>query len=278
MKIGFLTNCLATREIGEIAGWAKIKGFDALEIGPHIPLNAKEFIQIKEKTRVDIFALIYCRNFQSSNSIERQEYYNNLIERIEFASKTEIKYVSTSTGIDETKSLEENVEVFREFFTPIIEKAKGLKVIISFENCPGMGNIAISPYIWRQIFEVIPLDNLKLTFDPSHLVWQGIDCYRALEEFVDKVAYIHIKDTEIVTDVLKNRGILYGEHFGQNIWWRHRLPGWGEIDWKKIITILINGGFDGVLSIEHEDQLWMGNEKKIKAGLLKAKDFIETLI
>ena len=275
MKIGFLTNCLEVKSIKEAASWAKENGFEALEAGPSVSLDEGQFSQAMKETGIEIIAFIYCRNFQSLNPKERQEYYDNLMKRINFASKIGIKYVTTSTGIDETKSIEENIEIFKRFFIPIVEEAEKFKIAISLENCPAMGNIAISPYMWRKVFQAIPSDNLKLTFDPSHLVWQGINCYRALEEFVDRVAYVHIKDTEIVADVLKDRGILHSKDFGQNIWWRHRLPGWGEIDWKRIITILMENKFDGVLSIEHEDPVWSGSEERVKEGLLKARDFIQ---
>ena len=271
MKIGFLTNCFNEKNIIKVANWAKGNGFSAIEVGPLIKLEEEKFTEVKNEG-IEITSFIYCRNFHSPNLEERHRHYDNLMKRIEFASRIGVKYVTTSTGIDRSKSLEENIKVFKDFFTPILRKAKDHKVTISLENCPGMGNIAFSPYMWQKIFKAMPLDNLKLTFDPSHLVWQGINYYKALEEFSDKVAYLHMKDTEILKDKLEEKGIL------SKGWWRYRLPGWGEIDWKKIITILIKDGFDGVLSIEHEDPVWSGSEERVKKGLIKARDYIKSLI
>ncbi len=271
MKIGFLTNCFNEKDIIKVSSWAKENGFLSIEVGPFIELDEEKFIKVREKN-VEIVSFIYCRNFHSTDEKERKKHYHNLLKRIEFASKTGVKYVTTSTGRDESKSLEDNIKIFEDFFTPILEKAKNYKVTISLENCPSMGNIAFSPYMWQKIFEIFPSDNLKLTFDPSHLVWQEIDCYKALEGFVDKVAYLHMKDTEILRDVLEDRGIL------QSGWWRYRLPGWGKIDWKRIITILAEHGFDGVLSIEHEDPVWSGSRELVEKGLIKARDFIKSLI
>ena len=53
-------------------------------------------------------------------------------------------------------------------------------------------------------------------------------------------------------------------------WWRYRVPSLGEIDWKRIVDTLYEGGFDGVLSVEHEDPVWGGTDKRIKTGLVVA--------
>jgi sugar phosphate isomerase/epimerase len=50
-------------------------------------------------------------------------------------------------------------------------------------------------------------------------------------------------------------------------WWRYRIPGLGEIDWKRFIATLQEQGYDNVLSIEHEDPVWEGTEEKVKQGL-----------
>jgi sugar phosphate isomerase/epimerase len=50
-------------------------------------------------------------------------------------------------------------------------------------------------------------------------------------------------------------------------WWRYRAPGLGDVDWSRLIEVLREGGFDGVLSVEHEDPVWGGDEAKIKTGL-----------
>jgi len=50
-------------------------------------------------------------------------------------------------------------------------------------------------------------------------------------------------------------------------WWRYRVPGLGDVDWRRLIDVLYEGGFDGTLSVEHEDPLWGGSEEKNKIGL-----------
>jgi sugar phosphate isomerase/epimerase len=50
-------------------------------------------------------------------------------------------------------------------------------------------------------------------------------------------------------------------------WWRYRLPGSGEVDFRRYVDTLYEGGFEGVLSVEHEDPIWGGSEEKILRGL-----------
>jgi len=278
MEVGFISGVLGKNGILKVAQWAKENGFGVIELGSIIPLNEKEFKKAIEQTNIKIISLGYCRNFLSSVKKEREEYINNLWQRIEFASKMGIKYVFTSTGKDENRNLEDNIPLVVKLFTPIMEEARKKGVTILFENCPAFGNIFISPYMWRETLKKYPSFDLKLVYDPSHLIWQGIDCYRPIKEFGKRIVYLHAKDTEIIKEELEDKGILYGAHFGWNIWWRHRLPGWGIINWKKIITLLMEVGFNGVLSIEHEDPVWSENKEKIKASLIMTKHYLESLI
>lgn len=280
MKVGLLANVFGKKSIIKVCRWAKENKFEVIEVGSSTPLIEEEFRKAIEETKIEIISFAYCHNFLSAKKGERDEYYQNLIKRVELASKLGVKYVTVSTGIDESKSLEDNIPLVVEFFKPIMKKAKEKGVTIAFENCPVVGNIAISPYIWREILKKYPSFDLKLVYDPSHFIWQGIDCYRSLKEFANRVVYVHAKDTEILKEELEDKGILYGhgEHFGHNIWWRARLPGWGIVDWKKIITILMEARFDGVLSIEHEDPVWSESEEKAKRSLVMTKNYLEMLI
>lgn len=44
--------------------------------------------------------------------------------------------------------------------------------------------------------------------------------------------------------------------------------GFGEIDWQTFVSVLQEEGYDGVVSIEHEDPIWSGTEEKVKKGLI----------
>ena len=55
-------------------------------------------------------------------------------------------------------------------------------------------------------------------------------------------------------------------------------PGLGQVDWRRLIDALYDGGFDGVLSVEHEDPVWGGTEERIKTGLRVAHRTLRPLI
>lgn len=286
MPIGFMTNVLVKhgmKTLNEIAAWGADSGFDELEVGPMLPLDEKAYAQVQGAGRIRITALTYCRNFLSTDREEAELHLEELKKRIRFAGALGIEKIVTSTGID--KTLEEGVydkadsirkiparslELVQRTFEPIAKLAEENKVKICFENCPLMGNIAISPVLWDKLLQALPSDNVGLAYDPSHLVWQMIDPYQALEEFRHKIYHFHAKDTVIHKDILSRTGIL--TDFS---WWQYKVPGTGELDWNRLMSLLQQAGYTGTLSIEHEDAAYEDNLAQVQEGLLLGKDNIK---
>ncbi|MFI3169131.1 MAG: sugar phosphate isomerase/epimerase [Faecalibacterium sp.] len=290
MKIGFLTNSIVESgmdDLLQIAAWGKENGFQDLEIGPSLTLKEEDVFSVKNTGEIDISAFIFCRNFLSGDKEQAQEYKDNILKRIELAGKYQIPKVICSTGVspishdgfryDPYKSLDESVS----FLQVMLEKAVQQNVTLCVENCPLMGNIGFAPFMWKELFAQLDSPNFKLAFDPSHLIWQMIDPYLAIETFGDKIAHVHAKDTEIRRDVLAQTGILYSPKDKETTnagWWRYRVPGLGEIDWVKIVDKLVEAEFDGTISIEHEDPIWTGTQEKVKHGLVKGRRHIENCL
>ena len=150
----------------------------------------------------------------------------------------------------------ENIRQFREVFTPLAAYAEERGVRIAFETAArggGEGNLAHNPDLWDRLFDAVPSPALGLSFDPSHLVWLHIpnipDVVRA---YGSRIYHFDGKDTEILPAVLARQGIL-----GSG-WWRYRLPGLGALDWRAVLSALKDTGYDGVISIENEDPLFLG--------------------
>ena len=61
-------------------------------------------------------------------------------------------------------------------------------------------------------------------------------------------------------------------------WWRYRIPGLGQVDFRRYVDALYEGGFDGVLSVEHEDPVWGGTPELIEAGLKIAHNNLRGLV
>lgn len=301
MKIGFLTNALveqarrsgsdAFSTLPQVADWAAAHGFTDLECGPMLPLDRAAYEQVLSEGRIGISALIYCRNYLSTDPEEAAQHLAALRERIAFAGALGIDKVVTSTGIDKSvveglydrdPALRDRGNLIRripaqsldrvvDLFGPLVELAEKNNVRLCFENCPLMGNIAISPVMWKKLFERLPSDHLGLAYDPSHLVWEMIDPYTPLLEFKDKIFHVHAKDTAIDRVKLARTGIL--TDFS---WWSYRIPGRGELDWRQLLGQLTAEGYDGTLSLEHEDAAYEGSVEAVENGLLDGKAWLET--
>ena len=87
-------------------------------------------------------------------------------------------------------------------------------------------------------------------------------------------------DAEAFEDKLKWYGI-YNKHLNPKHgegYWRYRMPGLGQIDWGRFIKELRDVGYDGVISIEHEDPLYEGSEEKVKEGLILGREHLAKFI
>ncbi|MGH3594791.1 MAG: sugar phosphate isomerase/epimerase family protein [Mycobacterium sp.] len=140
------------------------------------------------------------------------------------------------------------------------------------------GNLAYSPELWEWMFSI----GLYLNYDPSHLMWMGIDPIESLRPYVDKVAHAQAKDIQLFP-VKRNRYGFPGHAVDRPDpwdvgWWRYRVPGRGQVDWMRVIDTFDEGGFTGVLSVEHEDPVWTGTEDLVKTGLDAAYRTLRPLI
>lgn len=114
-------------------------------------------------------------------------------------------------------------------------------------------------------------------FDPSHLFWQGMDPVAAIRELGESIYYVHAKDCRIDSINVSKHGVLDTKHYSDEIHrsWIFCTVGYGHDEkvWRDIIVNLRMVGYDGVISIEHEDSLMSVNE-----GVEKAAKFLKNLI
>lgn len=90
-------------------------------------------------------------------------------------------------------------------------------------------------------------------FDPSHLIWQGVDPAQFIYEFPDRIFHVHIKDAKVN---LNGRTGILASHlpFGDpRRGWDFRSPGRGSVNFEEIIRALNDIGYQGPLSVEWED-------------------------
>jgi len=114
-------------------------------------------------------------------------------------------------------------------------------------------------------------------FDPSHLFWQGIKPVEAIKALKGAIYHFHAKDTRVDEFNTAVNGALdtgpYDDFLGRS--WVFRTVGYGhgESEWRNMISALRATGYDGAISIEHEDGLMSVDE-----GLKKAIDFLKPIL
>ena len=142
------------------------------------------------------------------------------------------------------------------------------------------GNLAYSPELWEWMFEL----GLYLNFDPSHLLWLGIDPVEALRPYVDRVAHAHAKDAETFP-AERNRYGFFGRTSTREEdpwdmgWWRYRIPGpRARSTSAATSTRSTRAGSTASLSVEHEDPVWGGTPELVEAGLRIAHNNLRGLV
>jgi sugar phosphate isomerase/epimerase len=161
----------------------------------------------------------------------------------------------------------EGFQLIKELWSPIFDVFDECGVKFAFEVHPT--EIAFDYYSTEKLFKLFEhRPTLGLNFDPSHLVWQGIDPCIFLRDFADRIYHVHMKDVKVKLD--GKAGIL-GSHidFGDTRrGWNFVSLGHGNVDFDGIIRELNQIGYNGPLSAEWEDT---GMERTF--GAIEAYEF-----
>lgn len=259
--------------LGKMADWALANGYEGLEVGPAVPLDAATFRAVRASGAA-LVSLTYGRNVLAGDEAERVRHRRNVMERLHFAAEVGIPLVVLATGRVPGQSLRANLPAVVEWLAEmVLPLARAGGITVAIENCPAVGNIATSPAMWAELFaRAVPDPALQLAFDPSHLVWQMVDPYAALDEWAPRVVHVHVKDSLI------NRAALAREGIDGEGWWRYVLPGWGELNWARILAGLQGAGYRGALSVEQEDAAWEGSEGQVLQSLLMTRRYLEQFL
>ncbi|GAB4524827.1 MAG: sugar phosphate isomerase/epimerase [Anaerolineae bacterium] len=298
MKLGFVTAILPDLSLEEVMAYAAEQGFSCIEVMcwpvgkaerryagvTHIDVtdfsesDAADIKALQEKYGVSISGLGYYPNPLTSDMDERQTYVEHIKKVIVASRMLGVNLMNTFIGRDPKKSIEESWPDFEEVWKPLIAFAEEQNVKVGIENCPmlfsldewpGGKNLAISPEVWRRMFDTIPSDHFGLNFDPSHLIWQHIDYLRAIREFGHKFVHAHAKDEKINPDLLYDRGILGLK------WHTPKLPGLGSVDWGMYFSELSDVGYNGPVCIEVEDRAYEESLESRKVSLTQSKRHLE---
>src|SRR5512134_1578287 len=303
MKLGFLTAALPGNTLEQAAKWGAESGFQAIEIAcwplekatrryagvTHIDVNdldaakAREIRSMLDGCGLTISSLGYYPNPLHPEAEHRETVIGHLKMVIEAAELLEVPIVGTFIGKDKNKTVPQNLEDYAKIWPPIVKFARERGVKIAIENCPmifsydewpGGTNLATTPAVWDEMFEIVPSESFGLNLDPSHLVWLMIDYERVVRDYASRIIHVHAKDLEIDRDGLYRNGTI---SLGMG-WQIPRLPGLGEVRWDRFIAALYRAGYDYVVSIEHEDRAFERTDALVKRGFLLARDVLQPYI
>jgi sugar phosphate isomerase/epimerase len=303
MKLGLFTAAFPEWSLEQCADFAATSGFEMLEIAcwPHEKANrryagvthidvasldaagARQVRDLLAKKGLGISSLGYYPNPLHPDPEHRAAVIDHLKKVIVGAQLLGVPVVGTFVGKDKNKTVPANLDDYAKIWPPIVAFAADHGVKIGIENCPmlfswdewpGGHNLASTPAIWRKMWEIIPDRNFGLNLDPSHLVLQMIDTERVVLEFKDRIFHVHAKDLQIDREGLYQNGV-----FALGMGWQiPRLPGLGDMKWDKFIGALYRAGYDGVISIEHEDRNFEKTEDLVRRGFLLARDVLRPYI
>lgn len=303
MKMGFVSAILDTCTFEEMIDFAAEHGFDCVEVAcwpkgeaerryagvTHInvdEIDDEKAAYIQEYCRnrnVEISSLAFYPNTLDPDLDKRNAHVEHLKKLICISAKLGVNMVTTFIGRDQTKTVEENLEIVKNVWPPIIQLAEERGVKIAIENCPmlfgmeqwpGGQNLMTTPKIWRKVFALLQSENLGLNYDPSHFVWQKIDYIRPIYEFRDKIFHVHYKDIKVYEDRLNEVGIMaYPLEFMSP-----KLPGLGDVDWGKYVSALTDIGYNGNTCIEIEDKAFEGSKDRVEQSLILSKRYLSQYV
>ena len=305
IKFGLLTAILDGWNFEEAVDTAAEMGFKCLEVASwpagkatrryagvsHIDAErvvaddeyAKYVKDYVEGKGMHISSLAFYPNTMDPDLEKRAAAIAHLKALIQASAKLGVGLVTTFIGRDQTKTVEENIELFKEIWPPIIKFAEENNVKVAIENCPmlftedqwpGGQNLMCTPAIFRKLFEIIPSPNFGLNFDPSHYVWQQLDYIKTIYDFKDRIFHVHFKDIKLYKDKLAEVGVLaYPLDYMSP-----KIPGLGDVDWGAYISALNDIRYNGDAVIEVEDKAFEGSKEDILTSIRLSKHYLDNFI
>lgn len=312
MKLGVLTNLMRDKSLEEVLKYLSELGVEAVELGcggypgkdhanPEILLkDDKKVDELKaliKKYNMTISALSCHANPIHPDKAVAKSFDDDLTDAILLAEKMGVDTINTFSGCpgdcDESKNPNWVTCAWPDEYMRILDWQWNEKLIpywkkkAAFANEHGVTKIALEMHPGFCVYNpesALKLraavgDTIGVNFDPSHLIWQGVDPVAAIKTLgkAGAIYHFHAKDTKVDKQNTAENGVLDTKPYSDEInrSWIFRSCGYGNdySYWKEMVSALIMVGYDNALSIEHEDSLMSMNE-----GLEKAVAFLKQVI
>ncbi len=311
MDIGVLTVALGGEPLDGALDYLSGIGVDAVELGcggfvgdDHLPREEfldddeaqSDLLETVEGNDLRISALATHNNPLHPDPERAERATREIEEAVRLANQLGVDNVNTFSGLpagspagevpnwitapwppEHAEALQyqwEEVAIPR--WSDIAEHAADHGVNVCIEMHPNM--LVYEPTSMMRLREATN-ERIGANFDPSHLYWQGIDVIEAIRYLGerDAIHHFHAKDTRLYEHNARVQGYLdtnpYTDEPDRS--WLFRSIGYGhdEAHWKDVVSTLRMVGYEGALSIEHEDSLTSGRE-----GLEKAVDLLQRAV
>ncbi|AEI46702.1 sugar phosphate isomerase/epimerase family protein [Runella slithyformis] len=306
LKLGFVSAILADFGYEHVIDFAANHGFSCVEIMcwpsnnadarryagvTHIDADrvltdstyAHNLIHYAKEKKVTISALGYYPNPLDPDAEKAAFYQAHIRQLIKAAAKLGLHNVNTFIGRDPAKSITENLKTFGNVWPDIVKLAEAHNVKIGIENCPmfftddewpGGKNLATTPAVWDRMFEIIPSPILGLNYDPSHMIWQMMDEAKPIYDYKNRLHHIHLKDAKLYKEKLDRVGIMANplEYHSP------KLPGLGDVNWRKFFAALTDVRYRGPVCIEVEDKAYESSIDDVKEAILTSRNYLRQFL
>ena len=307
MKIGIVANILQDKPLEEALGLFGRMGIQMIEPGrggyagkahvdPEVLLadsgKLKEFRKMVEDSGLAISALSCHGNPIHPNQKAAAQYDADMRNAVLFCEKLGIDTITCFSGCagdcPESKFPNWVTCSWPDDYLKILEYQweqvliPYWKAFVEFAKERGVTKIALELHPGFMVYNTETLKKLRAAagaeiganFDPSHLLWQGMDPVTVIRELKDCIYHVHAKDVKVDPINKAKNGVLDTKHYREESdrSWIFRTIGYGNdlSYWKDIFSALRMAGYDGAVSIEHEDSLinrFEGLEKAV--GVIK---------
>jgi len=309
MKLGFCAQNYSEKPVEEVARMVAEKGYEAIEIATYDGNGQCETAEMLENGKgkemrrmVESHGLFISALSNHADSLLIMGPYGDdtdgiykgtkeekikfgtesLLSSARLANELEVPVVIGFTGIENfgryfpfpyAKGWKACEDAFVELFGPILDKFKEYGVKFAVEPHPN--NFIYDIHTARRAIELV--DNhpcLGINLDPANIIYLGLFVETFIDELGERIFAVHAKDAQMVAHNMGKGGVLMqGEWQRLDRAFRFRIPGWGDVNWKTVITELAMVGYNGVLSYEHEDVTMSRAD-----GTDKVMDFLKPLL
>ncbi|CAN1565197.1 IolE Sugar phosphate isomerases/epimerases [Spirosomataceae bacterium] len=301
LKLGFVSAILADYSFENVVDFAANNEFKCVEMMcwpgnsadarryagvTHIDVENMDIEHINrylKQKNISISGLGYYPNPLDADTKKSEFYIEHIKKIIRACNQLGVPVMNTFIGRNQALNMQDNLELFKKLWKPIIETAEQEGIKIGIENCPmfftndewpGGKNLAISPAVWDRMFETFPTPLFGLNYDPSHMIFQMMDEIKPIYQYKHRLHHVHIKDVKVYRDKLDRVGILANplEYHSP------KLPGLGDVNWRAFFAALTDVRYRGPVVIEVEDKAYEGSQEDVHAAIRTARNYVKQFL